>query len=88
MAKTTDTRYFGDPKGAKARRKLYGEIERLEGRLRLGMDIGGALRLQHLTCLLRVQALSAVHIVGLIQFALRLRDQVLCLGHDFVGRVA
>ena len=39
MAKTTDTRYFGDPKGAKARRKLYGEIERLEGRLRLEREL-------------------------------------------------
>lgn len=39
MAKKTDNRYFGDPKGARARRKLYGQLEKLEGDILLEKDL-------------------------------------------------
>ncbi len=39
MAKTTDTRYFGDPKGAKQRRRLFGEIEKLENSIRMSQEL-------------------------------------------------
>ena len=39
MAKRTDSRYFGDPKGAKARRLLFAEIERLEGSIRMEREL-------------------------------------------------
>ena len=39
MAKTTDSRYFNDPKGARLRRRLFRDIERLENGIRFERDL-------------------------------------------------
>ena len=39
MAKTTDSRYFNDPKGARLRRRLFRDIERLENSIRFERDL-------------------------------------------------
>lgn len=39
MAKMTDNRYFGDPRGAKARRRLFARIEKLEGNIRMNREL-------------------------------------------------
>ena len=41
MAKKTDSRYFNDPKGARLRRKLFSNIERLENGIRFERDLIG-----------------------------------------------
>ena len=43
MAKTTDTRYFGDPREARKRRRLFERIERLEGEIQIAK---GSIKLQ------------------------------------------